>query len=258
MQYLIANWKMQFNEAESEAAARETVRLWSAQADRSRSVAVVLCPGAEALDEVAAVTRGTNVALGGQDAFWEEKGAYTGEISPVSLKQVGCEYCIVGHSERREHLGETDAMVAKKVAALLRHGIVPVVCVGETREDRDAGRHTSTVIAQVRAALAGNVPVGAQRVIVAYEPRWAIGTGKACSPDVAAEMTHLIRETLSELYSADVVQNQCAVLYGGSTDADNIGAYADVHAIDGALVGGASLKPATFVRMAEVLADKAV
>lgn len=258
MQYLIANWKMQFSEAESEAAAREIVRLWSAQADRSRSVAVAICPGAEALDEVAAVTKGTNIALGAQDAFWEEKGAFTGEISPVTLKDVGCEYCIVGHSERRQHLGETDEMVQKKVAALLRHHIVPVICVGEVREDREAGRHVSVVMAQVRAALQGNAPVGTQRIIIAYEPRWAIGTGQACSPEAAAEMTHLIRETLNELYSADVVRDQFAILYGGSADADNIGSYADVHAIDGALVGGSSLKPAVFVRMAEILADKAV
>lgn len=255
MYYLIANWKMQFNEAESEAAAREIVRAWSAQADRSRNVAVVICPSAESLDEVGGVLKGTNVALGAQDAFWEEKGAFTGEISPASLKDVGCEYCIVGHSERRQHLGETDAMVQKKVAALLKRNITPIICVGEVREEREAGKHASVVIAQVRAALEGNVPVGTQRVIIAYEPRWAIGTGQACSPEAAAEMTHLIKETLNELYSADVVQDQFSVLYGGSTDAENMGAYADVHAIDGALVGGSSLKPATFVRMAEVLAD---
>jgi triosephosphate isomerase (TIM) len=256
MQYLIANWKMQLNESESETTAREIVRLWSAQADRSRNVTVVLCPGAESLDETAAVLQGTNVALGAQDAFWEEKGAYTGEISPTSLKEAGCEYCIVGHSERRQYLGETDAMVQKKVAALLKRGIVPVVCVGEVREEREAGKHASVVIAQVRAALEGNAPVGTQRILIAYEPRWAIGTGKACSAEDAAEMTHLIRETLNELYSADVVRNQFAVLYGGSADAENIGAYADVHAIDGALVGGSSLKPAVFVRMAETLADR--
>lgn len=256
MQYLIANWKMQLSEDESEAAAREIVRLWSAQADRSRGVTVVLCPGTEALDEVAAVLKGTNVALGAQDAFWEEKGAYTGEVSPVSLKEVGCEYCIVGHSERRQYLGETDAMVNKKVEALLKRQIVPVICVGEVAEDREAGRHASVVIAQVRAALAGILPLGTQRLIIAYEPRWAIGTGKACSAEAAAEMTHLIRETLNELYSTDVVHDQFAILYGGSTDAENIGSYADVHAIDGALVGGSSLKPAVFVRMAEVLADK--
>src|SRR5690606_15370043 len=126
--------------------------------------------------------KGTPIALGAQDVFWEDKGAFTGEISPKTLAELGCTYCIVGHSERRQHLGETDEMVNKKVLALLRNGLTPIVCVGETLEERQAGRREAVVIGQVRAALAGAELIGTRRVVIAYEPRWVIGTGKAVSP----------------------------------------------------------------------------
>jgi triosephosphate isomerase len=253
--YIVGNWKMQLNEAESETLAREVVRLWAAQGASASGVAVVACPSHMATEEVAKVTRGTPVALGAQDAFWEDKGAFTGEISPKTLKELGVEYCIVGHSERRQHLGETDAMVNKKTAALLRNGITPIICVGETKEERQAGKREAVVIGQVRAAIEGVALVGNQRLIIAYEPRWVIGTGQAVSPQDAAEMHHLIRETLFEAFGQDAALRQCAIIYGGAADAKNLAGFLAVDVIDGVLAGGASLKPQEFVAMAQIAAD---
>jgi triosephosphate isomerase len=252
--YIIGNWKMQLNEPASKELAAEVVRLWSAQGGGG-DTAVVICPSHDALDAVGEIIKGTNVAMGAQDTFWEDKGAYTGEISPKTLKELGCTYCIVGHSERRQYLGETDEMVRRKVEALLRHDLRPVICVGETREEREAGKRDAVVIGQVRAALQGLRPVGSQRIIVAYEPRWVIGTGKAVSPEDAASMHYLIQETLSDLFPRDVVEHQCGVIYGGSVDASNIRNFLAVEVIDGALIGGAALKAKDFVAMAEAAAD---
>ncbi len=253
--YLVGNWKMQLSQAESESLAKEVVRLWAAQGATASGVAVVACPSHMAIEEVAKVTRGTPVALGAQDAFWEDKGAFTGEVSPKALRELGVDYCIVGHSERRQHLGETDAMVNKKAVALLRNGITPIVCVGETKEERQAGKRDAVVIGQVRAALEGVALVGTQRVIVAYEPRWVIGTGQAVSPQDAAELHHLIRETLYELFGQDAALRQTAVIYGGAVDAKNLASFIAVDVIDGVLVGGASLKPQDFTAMAQIAAD---
>lgn len=253
--YLIANWKMQLNEADSASLAADIVKRIASQVAGSQSLTAVLCPSHLAMGEVEDAVRGTDVALGGQDVFWEDKGAYTGEISPVTLKEYGCTYCIVGHSERRQYLGETDEMVHRKAAALLRHGINPIVCVGETKEEREAGKRDSVVISQVRGALEGLRPVGNQSVIVAYEPVWVIGTGQAVDPGDAAEAHSLIRETLMEMLPADVVERQCFVIYGGSVDSRNLAGFLEVPVIEGALIGGASLKAEEFARMAEVALD---
>ncbi len=255
MKYLVGNWKMQLNEKESEALAAEVVRLWAAQGATKPGVTVVLCPSHMALEEAAKVTRGTPVALGAQDAFWEDKGAFTGEISPKTLKELGCEFSIVGHSERRQYLGETDEMVNKKALALLRNGLTPIICVGETLDERNAGRRDAVVISQVRAALAGVQLVGTQRVIIAYEPRWVIGSGKAVSPEDAAEMHHLIIGSLQELFTPEVVDRQFSVIYGGAADSKNLAGFLAMDVIHGALVGGASLKPQEFASMAEIAAD---
>jgi triosephosphate isomerase len=146
-------------------------------------------------------------------------------------------------------------MVNKKVVALLRHGINPIICVGETKEERESGRRDAVVIGQVRAALGGVRPVGTQRIIIAYEPRWVIGTGQAVAPEDAASVHLLIRETLSESLPRDVVDQQCAVVYGGSVDAKNLKSFLSVDVIHGALIGGAALKPKDFVAMAEIAAD---
>lgn len=256
MKYIIANWKMQLSEAESKKAAKEMVRLWSAQAEEHPEVRMVICPGPTPLETVGDVLGGTNIALGAQDVFWEEKGAYTGEISPKTLKEVGCEYCIAGHSERREYMGETDEMVNKKTKALLKYGMVPIICVGETRAERDEGRKDAVVISQVKAALEGVSLVGNQKIIVAYEPRWVIGTGQAVSPDDAASMHHLINETIKGLYPS-APKDQFTVIYGGSADSKNIAGFMAMDVINGVLVGTAALNVEEFIRMAEIMADMA-
>ncbi len=253
--YLIANWKMQLTEAESASLAADIVKRIAPQLAGSDGLSAVLCPSHLAMGEVQDAVRGTDIALGGQDVFWEDKGAYTGEISPVTLKELGCAYCIVGHSERRQYLGETDDMVHRKAAALLRQDINPIICVGETKEERDAGKRDSVVIGQVRAALDGLRPVGNQSIIVAYEPVWVIGTGQAVDPNDAAEAHSLIRETMLEMLPADVVERQCFVIYGGSVDSKNIAGFLSVPVIEGALIGGASLKADEFARMAEAVLD---
>ena len=255
MRYLIANWKMQLGEAESEELARQVVSRWAGEGATAADTAVVICPSHLAIEEVAAIVKGTPVILGAQDAFWEDKGAYTGEVSPKALKELGVEYCLVGHSERREFLGETDAMVNKKVLSLLTHGIVPVVCVGETKDERHAGKRDAVVIAQVRAALKDVSLVGNHRLLVAYEPRWVIGSGQAVSPEDAAEMHHLIISALEDMLGTETAARQCAVIYGGSADSRNLAGFLAMDVIRGTLVGGASLKPDEFAAMARVTAD---
>ncbi len=253
--YLIANWKMKLNESESEALAKQIAKSLPSDEADSPKIEMVLCPSHLALSNVADMVRGAGISLGGQDSFWEDEGAYTGEISPVTLKELGCKFCIVGHSERRKYLNETDEIVNKKVGALLRHDINPIICVGETQEERDAGKRDAVVIEQVRKALGdGNLrPVGHQRVIIAYEPVWVIGTGKAVDSNDAAEAHQLIRDELSDMYPTDVVDNNCFVIYGGSVDSSNIGLFLDIPVIEGALVGGASLKADEFIKMAKIV-----
>ena len=246
---------MQLGEAESEALAQMVVGLWAGEGASATDVTAVVCPSHLAIEKVGAVVKGTPVALGAQDTFWADKGAYTGEVSPQTLKELGCEYCLVGHSERREFLGETDAMVNQKVKGLLGHGIVPIVCVGETKEERQAGKRDSVVIGQVRAALQDVVLVGNHRLIVAYEPRWVIGSGQAVAPEDAAEMHHLILNELHELLGAEATERQCAVIYGGSADSRNLAGFLAMDVIHGVLVGGASLKPDEFVAMCRVAVD---
>jgi len=253
--YIIANWKMQLNGAGSVALAAEVVKLWNGQGAQKPDTVVVVCPSHVSLDAVHKIVNGTSVAMGAQDVFWEDKGAFTGEIAPATLKELGCEFCIVGHSERRGFLGETDEMVQKKVAALLRHNINPVICVGETLEERRAGRRDAVVINQVKAALKDNRPVGTQRVVVAYEPRWVIGSGQAVAPDDAASMHHLIKETLYDILPNDIVEQYFAIIYGGSADTKNLGGFLAVDVVQGVLVGNASLRAAEFVKMAELAAD---
>jgi triosephosphate isomerase (TIM) len=255
--YLIGNWKMQLSGVQGIELAKEVVRLWGAQGAANPDVVVAICPSHVSLDAIHQVVNGTSVCMGAQDVFWEEKGQYTGEISPGTLKELGCEFCIVGHSERRGFLGETDEMVRRKAAALLKQNIHPVICVGETLEERRAGKRDGVVINQVKEALKDIRPYGTQRIIVAYEPRWIIGTGQAVAPDDAASMHQLIRETLNDMLPADIIQSQLSVIYGGSVDPSNLAGFLAMDVIDGVLVGNCSLRPKDFVKLAEIAADLA-
>jgi triosephosphate isomerase len=207
----------------------------------------VICPPFTALRAVQTLLEADRIpfGLGAQNVHWEDKGAYTGEVSAPMLQALRVRYVIVGHSERRHHFGETDASVAKKLRALFDHDMTPILCVGETEEERDAGRAVEVVVGQVHEDASKVGPDEAARLVVAYEPVWAIGTGKACSPTDAGEATRAIRDTLETMFSTDVAET-VRVQYGGSVKAGNIREFMAHPEIDGALVGGASLDPEEF------------
>jgi triosephosphate isomerase len=190
------------------------------------------------------------IVLGAQHCHWEDKGAFTGEVSPIFLAKLAVEYIIVGHSERRELFGETDEQVAKKISAILRHKMIPIVCVGETLEERQQGRTAEKVLGQVRAALAGRTADVVAGLVIAYEPIWAIGTGMTASAGDAQAVIGAIRAEVSSLVGAKAAQG-VRIQYGGSVKASNIAEIMAQPDVDGALVGGASLEPAEFARIVQ-------
>ena len=236
------NWKMNKTVAE----ARELVSLMSKKLSEIPNVETVLCPPFLAIPALAEALEGSGIGLGAQNLHWEEKGAFTGEVAPNMLKEF-CRYVIIGHSERRTYFGETDESVNRKLHAAIKAGLTPIVCVGETLEQYEAGSTSEVVRRQISAGLAGVDSASAAKLVVAYEPVWAIGTGKASSGE-NANFVHqkIIRPALSDLFGLEGAE-MIRILYGGSVTGSNASdffAYAD---IDGALVGGASLKPDEFV-----------
>ena len=234
---VIANWKMNGDKAANSALLTALAAL----VDEHRAE-VVICPPYPYAVQVAELVEGGSLKLGAQDCSHSDAGAYTGEVSAVMLADIGCEWVIIGHSERRQYHEESDALVAAKAVAALRNGLTPVVCVGETREQREAGEAESVVEGQLRGALTDQPDLSG--VVIAYEPVWAIGTGLTATPDEAQEMHAHIREVLATMdrkRAADV-----RVLYGGSVKADNAAALFAKADIDGALVGGASLDAEAF------------
>jgi triosephosphate isomerase (TIM) len=236
------NWKMNKTVAE----ARELVSMMSAPLHEIAGVEKVLCPPFISLMAISGMLQGTSIALGAQDMHWEEKGAFTGQVAPNMVKEF-CSYVIIGHSERRAYFGETDETVNRKVFAAIKFDLTPIVCVGETLDQYESGLTAEVVRRQIKAGLTRVDSRDAARIVVAYEPVWAIGTGKASSGENANHVhQQVIRPALSESFGTE---NAAAmrILYGGSVTASNASeffAYAD---IDGALVGGASLKPDEFV-----------
>jgi len=237
---IIANWKMHYGPIKAGAWIR-AFRRERLPKDLDIAVAVPFVSLAAAR---ASLGRASIPALAAQNAFWNEEGAFTGEISPGMLLEFGAEYCLVGHSERRLYLGETDEMVAKKAAAIQRVGISPVICVGENKGQRMRGEATKTVKAQLTAALAEVKPDGKAPLVIAYEPIWAIGSGKPCSSQDTKEMHGAIRSVLEKKFGK--AGEHVRVLYGGSVDLRNIAEYMSTTGVDGALVGGASLDPRNF------------
>ena len=208
-------------------------------------IEVVVCPPFTALEAVGKVVAGSRVGLGAQDVHWEKEGAYTGEVSAEMLRDLGCRYVIVGHSERRQYFGETDERVNKKSLAAVAGGLTPIVCVGETLSEREAGHAKEIVAAHVKGALSGLPPKEVQALALAYEPVWAIGTGKTATPSQAEEMHAHIRMTIAGLFGADVAK-EVRILYGGSVKPENAQELLQRSEIDGALVGGASLQADSF------------
>lgn len=236
---IAANWKLHKTVSE----AKEFTEKLAGVVKGSR-VEVVLCPPFTALAGVVEAAKGTDIAVGAQDVYWEEKGAYTGEISPGMLKDVGCKYVIIGHSERRQFFGETDETVNKKVQAVLAQGLIPIICVGETLEQRESGITEETVRRQVEAALKGLDADTVAGLVIAYEPIWAIGTGKTASDEDAQQVNGYIRGVIRGLVGGSA--DQVRIQYGGSVKPSNTAGLMSQPDIDGALVGGASLDPDSF------------
>lgn len=210
----------------------------------------VICPSFPALAGAKQALKGSKTKLGAQNLFWDEKGAYTGEVSPAQLREEGVEYVIIGHSERRQLLGETDVMVARKMIAAVTHGLMPILCVGENADERARGTHENIVRRQLESALRSLPPPSqSKRVYIAYEPIWAIGTGEPADESQAEDIRAVIEQTLIDLYGERMVEHGFRILYGGSVDLDNILNYVHPAGYDGALIGTASLDPVTFARM---------
>jgi triosephosphate isomerase len=241
---IVGNWKMN-------KTIREAVDLVSTLkpliADVSE-VEVGVAPPFTALASVRDKMGETRILLGGQDVYWEAAGAFTGEISPSMLKDAGCSFVIVGHSERRQYFRETDAEVNQKIRAVLDEELFPIVCVGESLEQRDSGQASSVVESQIRSCFRGLSSTDMERIVIAYEPVWAIGTGKTATPGTAEEMHGQIRATVEEMFGRDIAAG-IRIQYGGSVSPDNIEDLMREPDIDGALVGGASLKAESFSRI---------
>jgi triosephosphate isomerase len=243
MPIIAGNWKMNTNIYE----ATDLVKAMKKKLNSITGVEKVLCPPFISLTTVRDIIKGTSIKLGAQNMYYEHSGAYTGEISPVMLSGI-CEYVIIGHSERRAHFGESDQLVNKKIQAALSLNITPIVCVGETLEQNEAGETIEVVTRQIKAAFDGIE--SPQNTVVAYEPIWAIGTGKAARGEQANAISNVIRSIIAQLYGDSTAQNM-RIQYGGSVTSSNVAEFIGQTEIDGALVGGASLKSAEFVGIVE-------
>lgn len=244
---IAGNWKMNKTFSEGVVLAQGIV---DELAGGTGAVDVVIAPPAVDLKGVSEVLNqaGSSVALSAQNVYWEESGAYTGELAPAMLESVGATYCIIGHSERRGYFGETDEDVNRKAKALMAHGITPISCCGEPLEVREAGGHVAFVVEQIKADTAGLTITDPSKYVIAYEPIWAIGTGKTATADDAQEVCGAIRKTLVEIFGAETAQG-IRILYGGSAKPENINGFLEKEDVDGALVGGASLKADSFAAM---------
>ena len=241
---IAGNWKMNKNISESIDLANSINKSLC----DVEGIEIVICPPFTSLSDVNEIVLESNIKMGAQDVYWEKEGAFTGEVSPNMLKNVGCEYCIVGHSERRQFFGETNETVSKKARALLKEGLKPIVCVGEKLEERKANKAFNVVKDHVVNSLAGLTKEDMQNVVIAYEPVWAIGTGVNATKDEAQEVHKYIRTLLKEIFG-EATAKSVRIQYGGSVKPDNIKELISQEDVDGALVGGASLKADSFTQI---------
>ena len=241
---IAGNWKMNKTAAEGKAFVEEFKSL-VADVD---SVEIVVCPVFTALASVVEAAAGTNVKVGAQNIHWAENGAFTGEISAAMLKETGVEYVIIGHSERRQYFGETDETVNQRLNAALKAGLIPMVCVGEMLEEREGGKTEAVLDTQLKGGLAGLSKEDMEKVVIAYEPVWAIGTGKTATPEMAEETHAYIRKVLTEMFGAETA-DKVRIQYGGSMKPGNSADLIAQADIDGGLVGGAALEPASFAEL---------
>jgi triosephosphate isomerase len=244
MPFIAGNWKMNKTIAE----AIDLVKQLKASLSGIEGVEVAVAPPFTALSAVRKELEGSIIQLAAQNLFWEEKGAFTGEIAPPMLKEVGCHYIILGHSERRQFFGETDETVNRKIRATLSHGLKVIFCIGETLKEREEEKTFAVIERQVPGGLKDIRKEGMKNIVIAYEPVWAIGTGKTATPEQAEEVHGFIRKRLVELYSKEIAEG-VRIQYGGSVTPENIKGLMAQENIDGALVGGASLKSDTFSKI---------
>lgn len=241
---IVGNWKMYKSPRESALITRELKGLLS----DAKGVEIAVCPPHTSLETVGRELTGTTIKLGAQNLYPMAEGAYTGEISPIMLRELGCAYCILGHSERRQYFMESDAFVNQKIKAALEFNLTPILCVGENLQEREIKRTYDKISYQIDGAF-WNIEGGdAIRVVIAYEPVWAIGTGRTATPEQAQEVHFFIRRKLAIHYSSEIA-NSIRILYGGSVKPDNVDGLMAKPDIDGALVGGASLKAEDFARI---------
>jgi triosephosphate isomerase (TIM) len=238
---MAGNWKMYKTAAETTSFFEQ----FGALVERSEHCEIVLCPPFPSLPAAVAAAQGTRVGIGAQNLHWAKEGAYTGEVSASMIRSAGCSHVIIGHSERRQYFGETNETVLKKTIAALEAGLTPIVCVGETLEHRDAGQTEAVILDHCQGGASILTPAQFARILIAYEPVWAIGTGKTATPEIAADAHRVIRGFARRSFGPQAADN-LRILYGGSVKPDNIKKLMAQPEIDGALVGGASLDPISF------------
>ena len=242
--FIAGNWKMHKTIPE----AVEIVKALKEESPQLTDAELVVIPPYTMLSEVKKVIEGSTVQLGAQNIFWEEKGAFTGEVSPPMLKDAGCQYVTIGHSERRQYFGETNETVNKKIKAALAHELTPIMCIGESLEEREKGNTMDKVETQINSGLEGLGKDEIRRIVIAYEPIWAIGTGVTATPSQAEEVHSFIREKLTEKYGNEIA-SYAIILYGGSVKPANTYSILKENNINGALVGGASLEADSFIQI---------
>jgi triosephosphate isomerase len=242
---IAGNWKMHKTIAEARGLAYEIV----SQASELKGATLILIPPFTAIYQVKKAVEGTQIRVGAQDVFWEDQGAFTGEISPLQLKEAGCEFVIIGHSERRQYFGETDETVRKKVQAAIHHSLIPIVCIGETLEEREKELTLRKIATQLEKSVFTLSPEDFQKIILAYEPIWAIGTGRNATPEQAEEVHSFIRNLIEKKYGKTLA-SYAIILYGGSVKRANSYSLIREKNVDGFLVGGASLEAESFLAIA--------
>ncbi|MDD2646689.1 MAG: triose-phosphate isomerase [Patescibacteria group bacterium] len=254
---IIANWKMNISSKETDFLLADILK----ELKKNKSIKnfdLVFCPDLISLISAQNIIKknkigGLNIALGAQNCFWEERGSYTGETSPLFLKQIGCQYVLVGHSERREYLGETSEMINKKIKIALNNDLTPIVCVGETFTERQSGARDYKIMEQVGQALDGVKLKVHQKLILAYEPVWVSGSGQTILADEAEYVNRVIKQKMIDLYPLPIVRNNINFVYGGNINHNNIKKFLEQDTIDGILVGAASLNPTEFIRLCRII-----
>ena len=245
--FIAGNWKMHHGVKETEEFFNQLFNLVSGY----EKVDIAIAPPFTSIPKAVEVCKTKRLLIGAQNMYFEDKGAFTGEISPKFLKELGVDFVILGHSERRHIFGETNELIAKKLKKALDEGFIPILCVGETLKEREDEKTETVLKEQVDSAFNNLTPDEAKRVIIAYEPVWAIGTGKTATPEIARDAHFFIRKRIKELYNS-IVADEIRILYGGSVKPENAKSLLEVDEIDGALIGGASLKPQSFAEIIKI------